>query len=86
MNITDQITALLKQGVISLTIGTSPNKLLFIQAKQGVHTGPNATHAEVAHQVEAESLVDCLNLLAKQVEHLNAIKVENLVVMKGGRG
>lgn len=86
MNTTDQIESLLKQGVITLTIGTSPNKLLFIQAQQGVHTGPNGTHCQVTHQAESESLVECLNLLAKQVEHLNQIKVENLVVVKGGRG
>lgn len=86
MNTTDRIESLLKQGVISLTIGTSPNKLLFIQAQQGVVTGPNGTHAQITHQAEAESLADCLNLIGKQVEHMNAIKVENLIVVKGGRG
>ena len=87
MNTTDQITNLLKQGVLTLTIGTSPNKMMFVQATQAVKTGPAGTHLQATHQAEDESLVACLDQINRQVVHANAIKSENLVVLpKGGRG
>ena len=87
MNLSDQIESLLKKGVISLTIGTSPNKMLFIQAPQAVQTGSGGTHMQVTHQVEGVSLIECLNKLESQVAHANAIKSENVVVLpRGGRG
>ena len=88
MNTTDQITNLLRNGVLSLTIGPSPNKMIFVQATQGVQTGPQGNHMQVQHQAEDESLVDCLNRIAKQVEHANGIRTESLVVLPkgGGRG
>ena len=87
MNTLDQVEALFKKGVISLTIGTSPNKMLFVQAPQAVQTGSAGTHMQVTHQIEGVSLVECLNKLAVQVEHANVIKAENVVVLpRGGRG
>ena len=79
MNTTDRIESLLKQGVVSLTIGTSPNKLLFVQARQGVRTGADGTHVEATHQSEGVSLEECLNQVSKQVEHLNKIKTSNMI-------
>jgi hypothetical protein len=81
MNTTDQIEHLLKQGVLSLTIGLSPNKMIFVQATHGIKTGPNGTHMQIQHQAEDESLVTCLNQINRQVVHANAIKSENLVVL-----
>ena len=85
MNITDQITSLFKSGVITITIGASPNKMLFVQAAQGVVTGPAGTHMQVQHQAEADSLPECLNQISKQVEHANNLKAENLVVVPRAR-
>jgi hypothetical protein len=79
MNTTDQITNLLKQGVLTLTIGTSPNKMLFVQATQAVKTGPAGNHMQVTHQAEKESLPECLNQIASQVEHANILHNENLI-------
>lgn len=81
MSITDTITDLMKEGVITLTIGTSPNKMLFVQATQAVQTGPGGTHIQATHQVEDESLVTCLNQINRQVVHTNAIKNQKLVIV-----
>ena len=79
MNTTDRIESLLKQGVMTLTIGMSPNKLIYVQARQGVRTGGDGTHIEATHQAEGVSLEECLNQVAKQVEHLNQIKTANMI-------
>lgn len=44
MNTTTRVEMLLKEGVITLTIGMSPNKLIYVQARQGVRTGGDGTH------------------------------------------
>ena len=84
MNTTDRIEALLKQGVITLTIGTSPNKMLFVQATQAVKTGPAGTHMQITHQAESTALVDCLEQVTRQVEHANNLKAGNLIAMPRG--
>lgn len=84
MNTSTQIETLLKGGVLNLTIGLSPNKLIFVQAKQTVKTGPQATLMEIGHQAEDESLAVCLNQIARQVEHSNNLKPSKLVTLPRG--
>jgi len=84
MTTTDRIETLIKQGVITLTIGTSPNKMLFVQATQAVKTGPAGTHLQATHQAEDTALVGCLEQIAKQVEHANQLKIGNMITLPRG--
>lgn len=86
MNTTDQIEHLMKNGVVSITIAISPKKTLYIQAAQVVPTGAGANHMQITHQADDADLPDLLNQISKQVEHANAIKTSNLVLMPKGNG
>ena len=66
MNITDQIDSLMKDGVISMTIGTTPKGSRFVQAQQAVQTGEAGNCQQIMHQVEGP-LPDCLNTLARRL-------------------
>ena len=74
---TDQITSLLKRGVMSLTIGHTPEGVLFIQAAQAVYTGSQGNQMAVQHQAAAETISDCLNQISKQVDHALVLGVEH---------
>lgn len=85
MSTTDQVEKFLKQGVISITIGISPNKMLFVQATHPVITGSQGNHMQIVHQAEAVSLEGCLNQISKQVDHANELK-PTLVQLPRGNG
>ena len=87
MNLTEKVESLLKQGVVTLTFGVAPSKMLYCQAKQGVKTGANGTFMEVTHQAEGVSLPECLEQITRQVEHADNLKAGNLVRLpRGGQG
>lgn len=86
MNTTDQIESLMKRGVAALTIGKSPNKLLFIQADHPVITGSAGNQMRITHQAEAVSLEGCLNQISKQVDHANELKPTLMTLPRGNGG
>lgn len=66
MNTTTAIENMLKD-VVEITIGTSPNKVPYVRARQIVKTGPSGTFIDLSHQVEHPSLGNCLAQIQRQV-------------------
>ena len=84
MTITDTIESLFKDGVISLTIGTTPKGSRFVQAQQAVLNGNGGNCQQIMHQVEG-NLADCINVLQDFVSHANE-KRSLLTLPRGARG
>ena len=68
MTITDRIETLFKDGgIVSLTIGYTPKKELYLSAGQVVATGPGETdHMQITHQVAGRGLPEMLTQLETQ--------------------
>lgn len=84
MNLSETIEHLLSQGVFMIKIGNSPTSkgLLFVQAEQGLATGPGGNMLNVAHQCEGLSLVNCIEQIKRQVDHCNDLKTR-VVQLRG---
>lgn len=74
MSIESVLNTLFQSGVHQITIGTSPNKLRYVQAQQVVVTGQAGNSQQILHQAEDESIGTCFETIAKQVEHANELK------------
>jgi len=83
MTITDQIDSLFKDGVITLTIGTTPKGSRFVQANQAVQNGDGGNCQQIMHQVEGH-LPDCLNAIRDFVDHANERRT--LITLPRNRG
>lgn len=64
---TGTIEALLKTATPEILLMLAPNGSLCIQAKQFVVTGPEGNRSNVVHQVEAPTLIGCLEDLKKRI-------------------
>jgi hypothetical protein len=86
MSIESTVSDLFKQGVKQITIALSPNSVPFIQVQQGVQTGSAGNGQQVVHQIEADSLGECLELAKKQVAHANELKANVVQLARPGNG
>jgi hypothetical protein len=86
MSIEGTISDLFKQGVKQITIGLSPNNMPFIQVQQGVQTGSAGNGQQVIHQIEADTLGECLELAKKQVAHANELRANVVQLVRPGNG
>ena len=74
MNTTTQIEFLLNNGFKTFTFGKTPEGKLFVQAAQGVTTGPEGNMTMVQHQRANMGLTDCLEALQRAVIHCNELQ------------
>ncbi len=84
MTTTDSIEGLLKDGVVSLTIGTTPKGARFVQAQHAVQNGEGGNCQQIMHQAEGH-LPDCINMIRELVDHANE-KRTMITLPRGARG
>lgn len=81
MNLTDQIENLFSQGVVAITIGQPPKgggqvPNFFMKCQQVLGTGNLGCNAEIVHQTVGNSLVECVENMAGQVNGGMALQKE----------
>ena len=71
MSVSESIECLFDNGISGLTIGKPPkgpdSPEWFIKADQGITTGPRGNQMICGHQVDGETIGDCLNRMCFQV-------------------
>ena len=83
MSITEQIESLFKDGIITMTIGSTPKGSRFVQAQHAVQTGPGGNCQQIMHQVEG-NLEDCIGTIREFVDHAN--EKRTMLDIPRGRG
>jgi hypothetical protein len=91
MNVSERIEILLDE-VNGLQIGHPPAEAgpnapnFFIRAKQTIETSEKGNFVELEYQTIGESIVECLEHLAKQVETAGALKKKGSspILTRGG--
>jgi chorismate-pyruvate lyase len=86
MNISEQLTRLLKNGIANISIGMNPQGQPFVQAEQIISTGGlEGSMTKIMIQTVRPTIGECLNAASEQIEHFSKIhkapeKPSNLVV------
>jgi hypothetical protein len=73
MNLNEQITEILKDNVAQMTMGMNEKKEIWAVALQLVETGASS-QMEIKHNANGSSVVECVTLLKKQIDHSNQIR------------
>jgi hypothetical protein len=75
MNLSEQITKLLRNGISEMTFGMSPEGSPFVSVVQNLQTGAKGNIIQIRHQRCAPSLVQCVESVAADIEHCAKLHV-----------
>lgn len=77
MTLSDQITKLLKNGISEITFGMNPEGRPFVLVAQNIMTQDRPGNIlQMRHQRCASNLVECVEAVAKDIEHCAQLQVK----------
>ena len=77
MNLSEQITKLLKGGISEITFGMNPQGQPFVAVTQNMATVDRPGNiTQIRHQKCSSNLVECVEAVAKDIEHCAELQVK----------